>query len=192
MAVAERVASLSAVRPAPFASRLLAYLLDWLVAFILTCVFLAAGGLIVLIASDMAREDAPDRAMAAGVATAAMAAPVWLVVTLTGWTMAGRSAGKLALDLKIVTRRGRPPGFGRALIRLTVALIESAPLAAAPVVAVLMYLADDSRAALRLGAPAAAGLLIPLASAICTLADRQHRALHDFAAGTRVVREDAP
>ncbi len=189
MAVAERVAAPATLRPAPFGSRLAAYILDWLVAFILSCIFLAIGGLILLVTSDMGAGNPPDRAMYAALIAAAMVAPVWLVITLAGWTFAGRSVGKLALNLRIVTRDGEPPGILRALGRLLVALVETAPLAAVPPSAVVVWLVDDVPSGLRLTWPLGLALLVPLVSVVCALVDREHRALHDLASGTRVISE---
>ena len=188
MTVAERSQSPPAL-PASVASRIAAYALDWLVTFILACLFLSAAGLLLLVATDMGRRDAPDGAIYAALIVASLVVPVWLVVTLAGWAWSGRTVGKLAMNLRVVDRDGRPPGWPRAAVRLVVYLLESLPLAVlAPAVAAGVLLrARPLGAYLLVGG--AALLLLPLVSLVLALRDGAHRALHDRVAGT-VVRAE--
>lgn len=189
LAVAERVGARSRERPATFGSRLAAYVLDWLVTFILTCLFVAAGGLVLLMASDMGRTDPSDGQIFAFFIIVSLVVPVWAVMTVTGWAWYGRSVGKLAMNLRVVGRNGRRPGLPRSLVRLVVYAMESLPLAlVAPVGGSAWLLRANSavRPAMVIGAVA---LALPLVSVILLLRDKSHRALHDLAAGTMVVAD---
>jgi uncharacterized RDD family membrane protein YckC len=189
LAVAERVGARATERTATFGSRLAAYMLDWLVTFILACLFVAAGGLMLLRASDMGRTDPSDSEIFAFFIIVSLVVPVWAVMTVTGWAWYGRSVGKLAMNLRVVGRNGRRPGLPRSLVRLVVYALESLPLAlVAPVGASAWMLRANSatRPVMVVGAVA---LALPIVSVIVLLRDRSHRALHDLAAGTMVVTD---
>lgn len=188
-AVAEHAGPRITAEPAPLGARLIAFLLDWLVTFILVCLFTASAGLVLLIASDMGREDPPDRALYAALLIASLVVPVWAVLTLTGWVWHGRSAGKLAMNLQVVDSSGRPPGIPRAAARLVVYMLENAPIAmVAPVVLGMTLLRAHAVVPQALAALAAA-LVLPVISAALALRDPRHRTLHDLAAGTLVVAQ---
>lgn len=175
--------------PASLGNRLAAYLIDWLVTFILGCVFISAAGLLLLVASDMGRTDPPDRVLYAALLVAAMVVPVWTVVTLVGWSWQGQSVGKLAMNLRVVNRSGAAPGLGRALVRLLVYVVEHVALLAGPLAgAASWWLGSRELPALVLVAPAAT-LVVPVVSLILLLKDRERRALHDRVAGTWVIAE---
>ena len=187
MAVAEHPAMAPTAYPAGFAARLAAYVLDWLVTFILACVCTASAGLLLLLTSDMGRTDPPDRAIYAALIIATLVVPVWFVMTLAGWTWEGRSIGKLAMNLRILDRRGHPPGVWRAMLRLAVYIVENVPVAAlAPTMAAALLLRSQPVLPV-IGAAFSLSLLVPLVSTVLVLHDRRHRALHDFIAGTVVV-----
>lgn len=189
MVVAEHAAPRSAAAPASVGARLAAYLLDWLVTFIVVCLCTAAAGLILLATSDMGRNDPPNRAIYASLLVAALAAPIWVGMTLAGWAWRGRTVGKTAMSLRIVDRSGRPPGIARSLLRLVVYLAENVPLAAAgPVLAAAVAFRAQHLPADLLAAFAAI-LLLPLVSTAVMVRDRHRRALHDLVAGTVVVAE---
>lgn len=187
MTVADHPLAAARVRYAGFGSRLAAYLLDWLVTFILTCLFLAGAGLFLLAASDMGRRDPTDQDMVWFIAIASLSAPVWLALTLGGWAWYGRSVGKLAMNLRIVTSAGNRPGFLRAAVRVLVYTVESAPLAAAiPAAAAAWMLRGHLPFSIVLAA-IGGSLLLPLLSGVLLQRDRYHRSLHDLLSGTRVI-----
>lgn len=189
MTVVERPTLATAAAPAPLGSRLAAYLLDWLVAFILVCVFVSAAGLLLLVASDMGRSDPPDRALYAALLVAALVVPVWALVTLLGWSWHGQSVGKLAMNLRVVKRGGTAPGLGRALVRLAVYAAENLMLLLAPLGWVAAWWLRSRGLPLPLLLAPPAALILPLVSLALLLTDREHRALHDRLAGTWVVAE---
>jgi uncharacterized RDD family membrane protein YckC len=170
-------------------SRLAAYLLDWLVMFILVCVFLAVAGLVLLLASDMGRRDPSDRAIDVAIIIASLVVPVWLVLTFAGWSWQGRSVGKLAMNLRIVNRRGLPPGPGRSAVRLLVYVVENLPLTIALPIAGVSWLLRAHAAGRVIAIAAVASLALPLVSLLLALGDRAGRTLHDRAAGTHVIAE---
>lgn len=191
MAVADRTVSPVAPRYAGLASRLAAYLLDWLVTFIIACLVLAAAGLFLLLRSDMGRADPTDQDMVWFVAIASLSIPLWFALTWGSWAWYGRSAGKLALNLRIVTSSGNRPGFARALLRLLVYAVEGLPLAAAVPAAVVVWMLRGHLNAGPILAGLGASLLLPVFSAVLLWRDRYHRSMHDVLSGTRVIVDRA-
>lgn len=187
MTVADHPTAPPRPRSAGFGSRVTAYLLDWLVTFILTCLFLAAAGLFLLAVTDMGRRDPTDRDMVWFIAIALLSAPVWLALTLGGWAWYGRSVGKLAMNLRIVSSAGNRPGVLRAALRILVYVIENAPLAAAlPAGVAAWMLRGQLNISLTLAA-LGGSFLLPLLSVVLLWRDRYHRSLHDLLSGTRVI-----
>ncbi len=189
MTVVDHPSAVMTAVPAPLGSRLAAYLLDWLVTFILVCVFISAAGLLLLVASDMGRTDPPDRALYAALLVATMVVPVWTLVTVVGWSRYGQSVGKHAMNLRVVSRSGGTPGLGRTLVRLVVYTAENLALLLAVLggTAVWWLRSHDLPPPLLL-APLAA-LALPVVSVALLLRDRERRALHDRLAGTWVIAE---
>lgn len=177
------------LEPAPLGQRLAAFVLDWLVTCIIVSLFLAAAGLYLLLTSDMAAKDPPDRALLTAVLVATLSAPVWCVVTLAGYTWHGRSPGKLAMNLRVVGRNQQPPGVWRALLRLVVFVTEVAPLAAVAPVAALAVAWRTSAVLPHVLAGVALALIVPVLSLLLVVRDRRRRSLHDMIAGTMVVRD---
>jgi uncharacterized RDD family membrane protein YckC len=189
LAVAEHPPTAIGLESAPFGARLAAFVLDWLVSFIIVSLFLAGAGLYLLLVSDMAANDVPDRALVTAVLVATLAAPVWCVVTLAGYTWHGRSPGKLAMNLRVVGRDHQPPGVWRAIIRLVVYVTEVMPLAAVAPVAALAVAWSSNAMMPQLLMGLSVALIVPTASLVLVLRDGRRRALHDIAAGTMVVRD---
>lgn len=189
MTVLDRPSTAPAAAPAPLGSRLAAYLLDWLVTFILTCVFISAAGLLLLVASDMGRTDPPDRALYTALLVAGMVVPVWTLVTLAGWSWHGQSVGKLAMNLRVVSRGGTTPGLGRAVVRLVVYTAEHLALVLAPLSGAAAWWLRSREVPLPLLFAPAAALVLPVVSVALLLTDQQRRALHDRLAGTWVIAE---
>jgi uncharacterized RDD family membrane protein YckC len=175
-------------RPAHPSLRLVAYVVDWLVTVILGSIFVSLGGLQLYLASDRGTRDAPEAAIYAFLIISLLTLPVWLAITFAGWAIAGRSPGKLATGLRIVTVRGERPGVVRALLRLVVFALENVPVFAA---AVLISMWGAARGELpRWALPAGVALLAAgFAAQAPALLRAGGRPLHDRAAGTAVVEE---
>jgi len=170
------------------AVRLAAYVVDWLIFVILGSTLVSLGGLQLYLASGRNTHGAPDASIYAFFTIAALTVPIWLLGTLAGWSWYGRSLGKLALGLRIIDRRGRPPGLRRALLRLTVFCFENVFLLVAPAaVAGRVWGGDQIPVWLAPSGLVLGGLA--LAALLPILISRGGRALHDLAAGTVVVEE---
>jgi len=168
--------------------RVAAYLVDWLVAVILASVLVTIGGLQLYIASDWGKQEPPDPAVYAFLLLSVLALPIWLLATYAGWSMSGRSVGKLAVGLRIVQQHGAAAGPLRSLVRLAVYGVENAPLLLLPAILILTRVSDDALPGWWTPV-AAAMLLAALAAQAPALLSPGGRALHDLAAGTVVVEE---
>lgn len=175
-------------RPARVSARLFAWIVDWLITIIVGSLLVSAGGLQLLLASDLGRSDAPESAVYLFFGLSALTLPAWLIATLIGWSVAGRSVGKLAVGLRIVNRRGETPGFGRALIRLLVFSLVNLPLVLAPAVLAAALMLDDPLPRTLMVA-AGVGVVLALLALSPALFTQDARALHDLLAGTMVVEE---
>ncbi len=155
---------------------------------IVASTLISVGGMQLWLATDRGTQDPPNASLYAFLVLAALALPLWLLVTLAGWSYAGRSIGKLAMGLRIVDRRGRPPGLLRGMTRLAVFLLENLALIAAPAAIALRRAAGDALPlwVVPLGLVL---LLAALAALAPALVNRRGQALHDLAAGTVVVEE---
>lgn len=176
------------VRRARVGLRLAAYVVDWLVVVIVASTLVSLAGIQLLLATDRGRQDPPDLALYIFLALPALTLPLWLLTTLVGWGVAGRSVGKLAMGLRIVDRNGRSPGLARAVVRLALYLVENLAVLAAVAVIALRLTAGDV-VPLWVAPLAALLLLGGLAALLPALLNRDGQALHDLAAGTIVVEE---
>ena len=176
------------LRPARPVLRLIAYLVDWLVTLIIASVLVSIAGLQLYLFADRGREEAPDTAVYAFLAISSLIVPIWLLMTLVGWSRGGRSIGKLALGLKIVDRQGRRPGVPRSVVRVIVYALENVPLLLAAAV-VGLRLAGAGAVSGWLLTLAVVLLLAGLAALAPALPSLGGRPLHDRAAGTVVVEE---
>jgi uncharacterized RDD family membrane protein YckC len=178
----------TAGRPARVWLRMIAYIVDWLVMVIVGSILVSIGGIQLYLASDRGTQNPPDGSVYAFLAISLLALPVWLVMTFAGWSMGGRSVGKLAAGLRIVDTRGGRPGSLRGLVRLAVYVLENAPLVLAPAVLAIWLAADSALPGWAVSV--AAGLLLAAVAALFpALLSSGGRPLHDLAAGTSVVEE---
>jgi uncharacterized RDD family membrane protein YckC len=168
--------------------RLAAYVVDWLMTVIVASVLVSIGGLQLYLASDRGTQDPPDGSVYVFLGLALLALPIWIVMTLAGWSASGRSVGKLATGLRIVDRSGRPPGVVRSLVRFAVYGFENVPIVIAPAVAALWLVADDALPAWTV-LVAALLLLGSIVALLPALVSPGGRTLHDIAAGTTVIEE---
>ena len=176
------------LQPARVGLRLAAYLVDWLVTVILASVLVSLGGLQLYFTAGRGRHDPPDASVYAVLVISLLTLPFWALMTLIGWSRAGRSIGKLAVGLRIVDRRGRRPGLVRSLVRLLVYALEHLPLVLVPGVITLWLVTD----AVLPGwvPPVALGVVLAALAAMApAVLGRGGRPLHDRAAGTVVVEE---
>lgn len=174
--------------PARASLRIVAYLVDWLVAVILFATLVSAGALQLYIVTDGVQHDAPDASLYAFLIIIALAVPLWLIGTLAAWASAGRSVGKLAMGLRIVGPNGAHPGVGRSLIRLLAATGELVMLLLGPLTLLVRAALADRVPAVITALATLVSLLMLVALLVTTLG-RGGRPPHDRLAGTVVVEE---
>src|SRR5262249_30369750 len=150
---------------------------------------LAAAWAWLLVASGGGENRPSDAAIYAAMAVASLWLPLWGGWTLLAWVRDGQTPGLAAMALRGADRAGRAPGRFRALLRL--ALLG---LAAAALGCVLVLLIGAAAAVRQgtlppiIGVGVAVVLTLALADPLFCLLSAEHRALHDLAAGTLVVR----
>jgi uncharacterized RDD family membrane protein YckC len=81
--------------------------------------------------------------------TAVGAAALWSLVVagyfVLSWTLAGETPGMRLMALRVIDRRGDPPGLGQALVRLAGMILAAIPFFAG----YLLILVDDRRRGLQ-------------------------------------------
>jgi len=94
-----------------------------------------------------------------------------------------------AMALAVCDRSGRPPSAARGIVRILVLAVGSVALCAAPILLVAA-IAAAAQGTLPLVVAGVVGLTVLLVAAelLCCAFTSERRALHDLAAGTRVVR----
>jgi hypothetical protein len=173
-------------------ARVLAYLIDSVVLFCFSIVFLLAAALVLFIDSDQGRDQITDAEAWAFTGILALAVPAWL---LAGWIMylrLGQTAGQYILGLSVQTEEGSAPP-PRRLLAYWLALH---PLLYHPLFCVIWFLLAyvgislaESDALFILGvALGLLSLVAPLVGLVFMLSDPQRRAIHDRLASMRVQR----
>ena len=177
------------LEPAPFATRVAAFLLDWAVGFSLALAAALVSWLWLLWQSDGGASQPSDGAVYVTLLVGTIWLPVWAAVTVAGWVRNGRSPGLAAMALAVCDRSGCPPSVVRGIVRILVLALGSAALCAAPILLVAA-IAAAAQGTLPLVVAGVVGLTILLVAAelLCCAFTSERRALHDLAAGTRVVR----
>jgi uncharacterized RDD family membrane protein YckC len=168
--------------------RLGAYVTDLLVLLIVQSSFVTIGALQLYLASNHARDYAPDGSLYAFAAIAAVPVPLWLLVTFITWSRAGRSVGAVAIGVRIVRRTGRPPGPLRGGLRLVAFGVEQVALGGAVAALVLRRYAPDVVPGWSLPASALALAFVLCAAGLVRLTPSR-QALHDLVSGTYVVED---
>ncbi|MHB8575814.1 MAG: RDD family protein [Dehalococcoidia bacterium] len=189
----DRAAVTSVAVPAPLAPRLAAFILDMLTGAGLIVLFSAFAWLWWLASSSGGTRQPSDAAIYAGLVVATLALPLWAGAAVFGLSRWGQTPGLAAMALRVLDRSGNPPDPIRALVR--VLALGVATLAA--VLTPLLIAGAIAAAAQRTLPPivavvAALPPLLVVGELICCAASKQRRSLHDFAAGTRVVRVTSP
>lgn len=114
------------LRYASIETRLVAFILDFIVLASFFALFMAFAGLELLLRSDFGDNDPPDQAyyVAAIIILAYFVAfvPLYFVGL---WTWRGQTLGKMAIAIRVVRSDGRPMSVGAALLRLVGYLFSS-------------------------------------------------------------------
>lgn len=130
-----------------------------------------------------------DAAIYAGIAVGLLWLPAWGIVTVLAWSGSGQTLGLSAMDLRIVDGAGHPPAPAAALLRFVVLVACAVPLLLGPLLlAGVVAAAAQNTLPLLLGVVVLLPVALALVDPLCCARTPQRRALHDLAAGTRVVR----
>jgi uncharacterized RDD family membrane protein YckC len=113
---------------ASLTARLIAGFLDLVVLIACACIFLAAGGTPLLVASDFGQVDAPEIYYVVFLAVMLAYLPFIALYFIVLWTWRGQTIGQLAMGHKVVHRDGTPVGLLGAIGRLLGYPISALPL----------------------------------------------------------------
>lgn len=180
------------LRVARLNARISAYLIDSAVLLGFILIFLIIAGVILLLNSDVGKQDAPDSAYYAFMG-------VFLGGTIIGWTLfnvaliawRAQTIGKYIIGIRIVGEDGRSVAFVRTFLRwISVHPLFFHPLLL-PVWAVFALVATSVTLSQVVLVVTLGVLLLwivaPTVALITLLLDPSRRALHDRLAGTVVV-----
>jgi uncharacterized RDD family membrane protein YckC len=172
--------------------RLSAYLIDSVVLLGFILAFFALAGLVLLLTSDLGREDPPDSAYYAFMGVFIGGTVIaWSAFNLALARWRGQTAGQYVAGLRTVSEDARPMSRGRLLARwfglhpllFHPLLIPVWALFSAIAVSLTL---NQVVLAITLGLVALC-IVAPLAALVAAAFDRDRRALHDRLAGTIVV-----
>jgi uncharacterized RDD family membrane protein YckC len=173
-------------------ARVLAYLIDSVVLFCFSIVFIVAAFLVLFLDSERGRDDISDGEGWAVVALLLVSLPAWVLFSVVLCLKRGQTLGQYVLGLTIVEEDGGPP----RLRRLTAYWLYLHPLVFHPVISgvwlflawVLVAKTTNEVLVVIAGAMALLCFLLPVASLLFMLSDSQRRAIHDRLSGLRVQR----
>lgn len=168
--------------------RLLAYLLDSLVLFVFTILFVSIASLAIISSSDFGEQNPSDRAFSIFAIVLLATMPCWLLLNVLLIHKRGQTLGQYVLGLRLATEDGSEPTLGRLLLYwLALHPLLFHPLLAGFWIFIAFFsLGNNGIVILSLGM-ALLSIVAPLASLLFALVDPEHRALHDRLAGLRVV-----
>jgi uncharacterized RDD family membrane protein YckC len=177
---------------ASLSSRGFAYLLDSLVLFAFTMVFVSGSFINIFFRSDNGRENPSDAAITDSVIILFATIPLWFLLNLVMGLKRGQSIGQYVVGLRLTRETGGSPGF----FRLVLYWLALHPLLYHPLLAgfwfifafVSISLSESEVVFIGALALGFLSLVAPLASFVFALGDAQRRGLHDWIAGTKVVR----
>lgn len=172
--------------------RVLAYLIDSVVLFCFSIVFLLAAALVLFLDSDQGRDQITDAEAWAFVGILTATVPAWL---LAGWAMyvkLGQTVGQYVVGLRVQNDDGSAPQTGRLLLYW----LALHPLLYHPLFSGVWFLLAyvgislaESDVLFVLGsALGLLSLIAPLAGLVFMLSDPQRRTIHDRLAGLRLQR----
>lgn len=171
----------------------MAHILDLIILSGVFLLILSAALLPLVIATDSGEEDLPGWAIWSilPIVPAFVVASFAYYVAL--WRWRGQTVGQMVLGLRVVTREGHPPGFGRLTLRYVGLAIPSllvflALLAVYAAVALLDFSLEDARRFAVVFGISAGIVAVAALSALTALFNGERRALHDLMAGTVVER----
>ena len=173
-------------------ARGIAYLIDSVVLFAFTMLFVSAALINIFLRSDYGRQDPSDAALRDFAFILMATVPAWLVFNLVIVSRRGQTIGHYVVGLRVVRSTGERASR-RQLLAQWLALH---PLLYHPFLAGFWLALGLVSAALAesnlvfIGSFAVGGLCLvaPLAGLLFALGDPQRRGIHDWIAGLEVVR----
>jgi len=173
-------------------ARILAYLIDSVVLFCFSIVFLVAASLVLFVDSDEGRDEISNGEGWAVVALLLANLPAWVLCGVVLCLKRGQTVGQYLMGLSIVAEDGSPPRLGR-LVTYWLALN---PLVFHPIMSAVwlftawLLVAKTTNEVLVIVAGALALLcfVAPVAGLAFMLSDPQRRTIHDRLSGLRVQR----
>jgi len=107
------------LRYAGFETRLVAFVLDFIVLASFFALFVAFALLQLLLRSDFGDNDPPDQAYYVAAIIVLIYFVAFVPLYFVGlWAWRGQTLGKMAVAIRVVRTDGRPVGVGAALLRL--------------------------------------------------------------------------
>jgi uncharacterized RDD family membrane protein YckC len=170
-------------------ARVLSYVLDSIVLFAFSMLFMALAGLNIFLRSDQGDSGISNADQWTTVAILAMAMPVWLLLNVAIMARKSCTVGQYIVGLQVQREDGGRPGSGRLLAYwLALHPLFFHPFFAGiwVLIAGLSLLSDIAFIACL--AMALLCIAAPFAALVFAAVDPQRRTIHDHLAGIKVVR----
>lgn len=157
--------------------------LDVLVLFIIACLLVTAGSLIVLISSDFERTDPSSTSINLFYGCVGCILPAFLLYFFISLAWKGQTIGASVMQIMVIRSDGKPLGALGAMARV-IGLLLYVLIFAAGIIGAVFVRASTVGAAVAVGGAA----LIAAFGFVSAAIDRRRRTFHDRIAGTIVVR----
>lgn len=173
-------------------ARIIAYLIDSVVLFCFSIVFLLAAALVLFLDSDQGRDQITDREAWAFTIILTATIPAWLLAGMLTSLRLGQTVGHYLLGLRVQNEDGSAPSARRLLVYWLVLH----PLLYHPLFSGIWFLlayvgislAESDVLFVLATMMGLLALVAPIAGLVFMLSDPQRRAVHDRLAGLRVQR----
>jgi uncharacterized RDD family membrane protein YckC len=173
-------------------ARILAYLIDSVILFCFSIIFLVAASLVLFIDSDEGRDEITNGESWAVIGLLLANLPAWLLCNVLLTHKRGQTVGQYVMGLGIVAEDGSQPALGK-LMTFWLALH---PLVFHPIMSavwlflvwVLLAKTTNEVAVIVAASMALLCFVAPLAGLVFMLGDPQRRTIHDRLSGLRVQR----
>jgi uncharacterized RDD family membrane protein YckC len=168
--------------------RLFAYLLDSLVLFVFTTIFVSLASLAIIASSDFGEQNPSDRAFSIFAVVLLATMPCWLILNVLLIHKRGQTPGQYVIGLRLEMEDGSQPTSGRLLLYwLALHPLLFHPLLAGFWLFIAFFSLGNNGIVVLSLAMAVLSIVSPVASLLFALVDPEHRALHDRLAGLRVI-----
>jgi uncharacterized RDD family membrane protein YckC len=173
-------------------ARIIAYLIDSIILFCFSIVFLVAASLVLFIDSDEGRDEITNGESWAVIGLLLANLPAWVLFSVLLTHKRGQTVGQYVMGLGIGSEDGSRPALGK----LTTFWLALHPLVFHPIMAavwlflvwVLLAKTTNEFAVIVAGSMALLCFVAPLAALVFMLGDPQRRTIHDRLSGLRVQR----